>query len=165
MGLLSTSSNARAENELLDLLVVQDEVVTLLESLHKAQPIQPRLYSFFKRNNVKRPEYFASLIAKHPMPNHKKKLIAAMLVVESHGDTKAVSRKGAQGILQIMPFWKKVLKIKGSLKDPVVNLDAGSRVYDIHLKEANGNQRKGLIAYSGGSKWYPNKISDLVKQI
>jgi len=172
MGLVSMNTTARAETELLDNLVVeqQDEFqeVDLLEELVKYQPvpkIQTRLYSFFKKHKVKRPEFYASLLARYPMSEAKKKMLAAMIVPESRGNTNAVSCKGAEGILQVMPSWKRRLGIKGSLKNPAVNLDAASRVYDIHLKDAKGNQDRALLAYSGGSSWYPRKIRTLVSQI
>ena len=173
LGLVSISTNARAEELLLlDNLVVEQEETDfdLLESLVFTKPvqmpsIQKRLYTFFKLHRVQRPDYYARLITQHPMPEHKKKIMAAIIVPESRGKADAVSSKGAQGLLQVMPFWKKLLGIKGSLKDPAVNLDAASRVYDIHLKDAKGNQDKALYAYSGGSAWYPRKIKYLIAQI
>lgn len=174
MGLVSMNTTARAETKLLDNLVVQEPEesieVDLLEELVKNQkitapPIQQRLYSFFKRHKVQRPEFYASLLARHPMPEKKKKMMAAIIVPESRGNANAVSPVGATGVWQVMPFWKRLLKIKGSLKDPVVNLDAASRVYDIHAKDAHGNQDRALYAYSGGSAWYPRKIRVLMAQI
>jgi soluble lytic murein transglycosylase-like protein len=172
MLIVSMSSNARAETELLDNLVVKEvqEVheVDPLEELVRTQEvskIEQRLYSFFKRHKVQRPRYYANLLARHPMPDAKKKIMAAMIVPESRGNTNAISRKGAQGILQVMPFWKRILGIKGSLKDPVVNLDAASRVYDIHAKDAKYNQTKTLIAYSGRTPGYASKVLNLASSI
>jgi hypothetical protein len=151
LGLVSISSNAQA-----------DASIDALEELVRQDPVtHARLYQFFKKQKVKYPVYYAKLLTGHK----KAKIMASILVVESHGDNKAVSSAGAVGPFQVMPFWKKTLKIKGSLHNPAINLHAASRVYDIYLKDAGGNHNKALYAYSGGSTWYPRKINNLIKEI
>jgi len=166
MGLISI--NTHASISLNDLLEEEEEVAeeSLEELVSYEPPMQHRLYTFFKRNKVQRPEYYASLLARHPMLEAKKKIMAAIIVPESRGNCKAVNRRsGATGLCQIMPAWKKRLNIKGSLKDPVVNINAAIRIYDIHLKDAAGNHNKALYAYSGGIHKYSQRINRLIKEI
>ena len=175
LGLVATT-NARAEELLLlDNLVVEEpelDHIDLLEELVKAQlipqqpKIQKRLLSFFKQHKVQRPDYYASLLARHPMPESKKKIMAAIIVPESRGKANAVNpQSGATGVWQVMQAWKRRLGIKGSLKDPVVNLDAASRVFDIHYKEAKNNMHRTLVAYSGRTPGYATKVERLAATI
>ena len=141
-----------------------DDSTLLLEKLVQ-NPIETRLYSFFKRHKVRNPDFYAKLITYYPMPERKKKIMAAIIVPESRGRLVVNRYSGATGPWQVMPFWKRQLKIKGNLLDPFTNLHAASRVYDIHTKEANYNERKTLIAYSGRTPGYADKVLGLVEQI
>lgn len=174
--LMLVASTAHTEELLLlDNLVVEEqevEHVDLLEELVKAQynpeppSIQKRLFTFFKKHKVQRPGYYASLLTKHPMSESKKKIMAAIIVPESRGKADAVNKQsGSTGVWQVMQAWKRRLGIKGSLKDPVVNLDAASRVYDIHYKDARNDTRRALVAYSGRTPGYASNVLRLAATI
>lgn len=150
---------------ILALCMAQPVSADELEELVRQQnSLERRLTEFLKKHKVRKPKFYAKIITAHPMPDRKKKVLAAILVPESRGDANAVSSKGAQGPWQVMPVWKKILKIRGSLKDPVVCLNAAVRVYDVHLREA-GSEHGALYGYSGGSRWYPAVINKLVAEI
>lgn len=144
-----------------------DDSTVLLEQLIEHQStIEARLERFFIKHKVKKPQFYAKILSLHPMSERKKKIMAAILVPESRGDAKAINRySGAAGTWQVMPFWKKRLGIKGSLLNPITNLHAASRVYDIHAKESKYNEVKTLLAYSGGANGYPEKVLRLVSSI
>lgn len=114
---------------------------------------------------MKNPKYYAKLIANSKHSERDKLIAAAILIPESRGDAKAVSSEGAQGAWQVMPWWKKKLKISGSLFHPPTNLDAAMKVWNIHLREAKGDVRRALYAYSGGSNTYPDKVLRIVYEI
>jgi soluble lytic murein transglycosylase-like protein len=99
------------------------------------------------------------------MQERKKKLLAAILLIESKGNAMASSCENAKGAWQVRYGWKKKLHITGSLFDPSINLNAAVRVFDIHLSDAKGNERRALKAYSGGSHWYPKKVMLLASSI
>lgn len=150
---------------ILALCMAQPVSADELEELVRQQnSLERRLAEFLKKHKVRKPKFYAKIITAHPMPDRKKKVLAAILVPESRGDANAVSSKGAQGPWQVMPVWKRILKIRGSLKDPVVCLNAAVKVYDAHLREA-GNEHGALYGYSGGSRWYPVVINKLVAEI
>lgn len=93
-------------------------------------------------------------------------MATALLVPESMGDANAINYNGTCfGAWQINKQWKKKLKIKGSLFDPVVCLDAAIQVWNIHLKDAKGSNRAALVAYSGGAKNYEKKIAHILKEL
>ncbi len=54
------------------------------------------------------------------------RLVAAVVWVESSGDPKAISRKGAQGLMQLMPATARDLGVEDSL-DPAQNVEGGTR--------------------------------------
>jgi soluble lytic murein transglycosylase-like protein len=77
-------------------------------------------------------------------------LIKAVALVESGFDTHAVSPKGAQGLMQLMPATAREYGVKDAF-DPLQNLRAGT----IHLRklldEFDGDLTLALAAYNAGS--------------
>lgn len=88
-------------------------------------------------------------------------LVLSVIEVESHFDRYAVSRAGAQGLMQVMPFWKEELgRRDDNLTDPVTNLRYGCRILKFYLNLKAGNLRAALAAYNGssGSRRYSDKV-------
>lgn len=127
-----------------------------------------KIKTFLKNKEVLNYEFYGELICNYFDNWDDRKLFASILVIESHGKTRAKSKKGARGPWQIMPFWKAVLKIPGSLYNPEVNIKYAEKVLDIHTYEANGKlwgHKGGLYRYSGKSKHYAKKIHKLMNEI
>lgn len=78
-------------------------------------------------------------------------LIKAIIQVESNFNRKAVSRKGAQGLMQLMPstIWR--LSV-GDAFDPHENIGAGVRHLRQLLDQFQGNLTLALAAYNAGEK-------------
>lgn len=79
-------------------------------------------------------------------------LVKAVGKVESNLDPKAVSAKGAKGVMQIMPINYRHMDIDPF--DPVENIHAGARLLSDNLYEFDGNVRLALAAYNAG----PTKV-------
>jgi len=75
-------------------------------------------------------------------------LVKAVVKVESNFDPKAVSVKGAQGLMQIMPSTQKDLDLDLPF-DPALNLKAGIKYLRMLLKTFK-NIRLALAAYNAG---------------
>ena len=75
-------------------------------------------------------------------------LVRAMVEVESGFETKAVSPKGAAGLMQIMPGTGRDLGLADAF-DGANNLEAGIR-YMRALMDAYGDVRLALAAYNAG---------------
>jgi Transglycosylase SLT domain len=76
-------------------------------------------------------------------------LVLAVVAVESNFEPGAVSKKGAQGLMQLMPGTAGDLGVKDAL-DPATNLDGGARYLQALLRLYRGDLRKALAAYNAG---------------
>lgn len=88
-------------------------------------------------------------------------LVLAVIHIESRFDRYAISRAGARGLMQIMPFWKNELgRTDDNLFNMAVNLRYGCTILAHYLKRERGDLQKALARYNGsaGKTWYPEKV-------
>ena len=76
-------------------------------------------------------------------------LLYSVISAESGANTKAVSRKGAQGLMQLMPQTAKRLGVADAF-DPRANVNGGSRYLHDMLVRFNFDLAKALAAYNAG---------------
>jgi hypothetical protein len=76
-------------------------------------------------------------------------LLASLVKAESGGDTRAVSRAGAQGLMQLMPATAKEMGVADSFK-PDENVRGGSAYLDALLIRYHDNLALALAAYNAG---------------
>lgn len=91
----------------------------------------------------------------------KPDLVLALIQIESRFDRYAVSSAGAQGLMQVMPFWKNEIgNSDDNLTNVATNLRYGCQILKFYMQKENGNWMRALARYNGsyGKLWYPDKV-------
>lgn len=82
-------------------------------------------------------------------------LVLAVIDVESSFNRFALSEAGAQGLMQVMPFWlKEIGRSRDNLFDVATNLRFGCAILRLYLDRENGNLSRALARYNGSSGRY-----------
>lgn len=79
-------------------------------------------------------------------------LIKAIILAESGFNPRAVSKRGAMGLMQLMPITVKEFGLD-DVFDPAVNIEYGVRYFRKLLDRFNGNVKLALAAYNAGAKY------------
>jgi len=109
-----------------------------------------------KRLRLLRDIHYASARADVPP-----ELVMAVIEVESHFDRFAVSSAGAQGMMQVMPFWKNEIgRPDDNLTATKQNLEYGCRILQFYLQREDNALHRALARYNGsvGSRKYSDKV-------
>ncbi len=115
--------------------IVPNEIVEETETAVEQLPLLPQL-----------DDLIAPVAKRHGLDP---RLVAAVIMVESSGDPKAESRKGARGLMQLMPETAKTLGVRNSF-DPEQNVDGGSRYLRSLLDQHEEDLSLALAAYNAG---------------
>lgn len=88
-------------------------------------------------------------------------IVLSVIEIESHFDRFAISHAGAQGMMQVMPFWKKEI---GRPDDNLFNLETNLRygcfILKHYIDKEEGRLAPALARYNGsyGSYRYSEKV-------
>ena len=88
-------------------------------------------------------------------------LVLAVIQIESRFDRFALSSAGAQGYMQIMPFWlREIGDPQGNLFDPRTNLRMGCTILRYYLDRTHDDWVSALARYNGssGRADYPYRV-------
>jgi soluble lytic murein transglycosylase-like protein len=90
-------------------------------------------------------------------------IVLALIEVESGFNSYAVSSAGAQGIMQVMPFWKtQIGRPQDNLINTQTNLRYGCTILKHYLDLEQGRLAEALARYNGsyGQTWYAERVLD-----
>ncbi|MFT6202240.1 MAG: soluble lytic murein transglycosylase-like protein [Candidatus Endobugula sp.] len=123
-----------------------------------------------KSNRRRYTETITKMAETHNISEH---LIHAIISVESAYNPQALSRAGAQGLMQLMPATARRFGVRDSF-DPVDNIRGGTTYFKELLRMFNDDLQLSLAAYNAGEnavKRYNNRIppfketQDYVKKV
>ena len=88
-------------------------------------------------------------------------LVMALIEVESRFDRWAVSPTGAQGLMQVMPYWPEQLGMRRyELTHITANVRMGCAILRYYLEQERRDVRRALERYNGsiGQRDYPDRV-------
>lgn len=94
-------------------------------------------------------------------------IVLAVIEVESHFERFALSVAGAQGYMQVMPFWiEEIGRPEDNLFLAATNLRYGCTILKFYLDRENGNLVNALARYNGsyGRPQYPYKVLEALNR-
>lgn len=107
-------------------------------------------YSFYREESDGGRHGLGDIIHRYArIYNIEEALVRAVIKVESDFDPRAISAKGAQGIMQLIPETAREMKVQNPL-DPEQNIRGGSRYLRQMLNRFDGNLELALAAYNAG---------------
>lgn len=120
-----------------------------LEKIRKAADLMAEVNTAMGAPRSPYGQLIYDIAVRHSVNPH---LVAAMIHVESAFNPRAVSRKGACGLMQLLPETAKRfgVKKKKDLFDPSKNLEAGVKYLKWLTKRFGGDTKKILAAYNAG---------------
>src|SRR5208282_25598 len=104
----------------------------------------------FRGHQASPEEIDSAIVMSAARHNVDPNLVRAVVKVESNFNSNAVSRKGAMGLMQLMPQTARSLNVKNPF-DPEQNVDAGVRHLKQLLENYGGDVKLTLAAYNAGS--------------
>lgn len=116
----------------------------------------------FMANPAKRLRFLRAVHRESHRAGVRPDLVLAVIEVESRFDQYAVSRAGARGLMQVMPFWvKEIGRPDDNLTDMDTNLRYGCTILRFYLNKEDGRWDEALARYNGsyGQYWYPRRVA------
>jgi len=179
--LLATPADCKASTPAVDNIKSSDPAIraALLKTVNESESFSDRfdaevwLVDMSSRmgryivNTEQRLEFLKLVHLEATRANISPELVLSVIHVESLFDRFAISRAGAQGFMQIMPFWKNEIgRPADNLMRTQTNLRYGCTILKHYLDRENGNLTKALARYNGsyGKTWYAERVMEAWKK-
>ena len=147
---LALSLAASSASAVVRVVVKDGKKVIYNDGIAEESATGDRVTPAWSARRVAAPTRFDSLILaaaeKHDLDP---RLLKSVMLFESGFDPKAVSRKGARGLMQLMPQTARDHGVR-NVHDPAQNVEAGARHLSDLLVTYRGDLPKTLAAYNAG---------------
>lgn len=160
----ASSNKPKVDSELRDALRNAVNDATSFEDEFAAQvwlvDMSTRLKRYIK-DDKKRLDFLRMVHQEASRADLSPELVMALIHVESGFQRFALSVVGAQGYMQVMPFWKKEIgRLDDNLMKTRTNLRYGCTILKHYLKREKGDWIRALARYNGslGRTKYPEKV-------
>jgi hypothetical protein len=120
--------------------------------VHKENSTSPAIQQKHSRTEPKRnTDYHDIVYEKAATYDVDPSLIKAVIKTESNWNDRAVSRKGAMGLMQLMPSTANDMNVRNPF-DPEENIEGGTKYLKYLIGKFNGDLTLALAAYNAGPK-------------
>ena len=139
-------------------LPVSVEAKPVISEALSSQPAEERAPAVEQENNVAYIKGNQAERLYHPIiikaASHHQvdpALVKAIIMAESSYNPRAISKKGAKGLMQLMPATAQALGVEDSF-NPKQNISGGVRYFKKLVNRFDGDVKLALAAYNAGSK-------------
>ncbi len=168
--LLSDSINTEFDPQLKQALITAINSPNGFEDQFEAQvwlkDMSARLQRFID-NPIERINILKSIHFESTRVNIEPELVLALIEVESHFDRFAISRSGARGLMQVMPFWLDEINLSDkNLFKIRTNLRMGCTILRYYMDMEPNSLGNALARYNGSlgkSTVYAQKVTKALK--
>jgi len=166
---LSTSAQAESEARQLDEQARADLSAALVQELPHFDQVDIDLWMLaagpvieqFNDNKEEQRCILSNVLRMSEAYDLPADLVLSVIEIESHFDRFAISRAGALGLMQIMPFWiDEIGEPEDNLMDIDTNIRYGCAILRYYLDRNQGSWHLALAGYNGstGRTVYSSKV-------
>jgi soluble lytic murein transglycosylase-like protein len=131
-------------------LVLSDRVIDQPTDIYQVEGAPRYVSTVPVESTSARERYEPYVIEYSNLHSLRPELVRAVIQVESGYNARALSPKGAMGLMQLMPDTARMLGVQRPY-DPEQNIRGGTRYLRLLLDKYDGNEELALAAYNAGS--------------
>jgi len=165
--------NQKYEAKIQTISTMQNQVISLENkidiNMEKIKAIDFLTYKvgYFDKRYPLYSQILDSVYKKSNQYGYDTDLLLSIIQVESNYNPKAVSNRGAYGLMQVnLSVWRKELSINDSqIFDIDYNIGLGVEIFDRYYRESRGNLGRALHLYNNGYRYNNTSYVDKVTRL